>query len=151
MIFNVFTQLLEYWPLKASNCEFPMLVQPQTVPTVIPGSGVATASIELPGDADMTIDDMVYFSTDLSFPDVAGFRCAIYYGQGDYTLNYPATNEVRGELIFGTAQRPSMIGNRPWRLTTRGARGQLNFNFTNLSTNTTTVEFALRGNRRTLR
>lgn len=139
--------LSSLWPLQSAMGEFPLLLQVDTNPVVIPGSGQTTASVTLPGDCDIEIDDWTYWSSDAKFPDESGFRVAIFYGSGDYALNYPANNQVRGEQFFGTAQRPGRIGYRPWRIATYGNRGLLSFNFSNINTTTTTVEICLRGHR----
>lgn len=135
------------WPLNMNEQQAPLILQPTINPTPIPGSGTATAVIELPGDCNIQIDDWVYWSSDAGFPDESGFRVTIYYGN-DWAINYPSVNGVRGENLFGTAQRPGRVGYRPWKINTYGNRGLLQFNLTNLATTTTTVEITLRGNRR---
>lgn len=143
---SVWAAILAWWPLNMKRQQAPLLLQPTTNPVVIPASGSITATIELPGDCNIEVDDWVYFSTDTNWPGVAGFRVNISYGN-DWSINYPSTNPVRGEMIFGTAREPGRIGYRPWKINTYGNRGLLQFNFTNLNTTTITVEICLRGHR----
>lgn len=135
-----------WWPLNMKAQKAPLLLQATTNPIVIPQSGSVTATVELPGDCNIQVDDWVAFSTDAGFPATMGFRVSIFYGN-DWAINYPATNPVRGELIFGTAREPGRIGYRPWKINTYGNRGLLQFNFSNLNTTTITVEICLRGHR----
>lgn len=134
------------WPLRMGAKQAPLLLTPDTNPVVIPPSGTATVTMQLPGDCDIQVDDWVATSSHTSFPNIMGFRVTMFYGN-DWSLNYPAPNAIAGENIFGTAQRPGRIGYRPWWIETYGNRGLLQFNFSNTQTITTSVEICLRGHR----
>jgi len=133
--------------LPLNSKQTPILMQLDTNPAVIPGSGTLTAGLTLPGDCDLQIDDWCFVSSDTNYPTASGFRVAIMYGGGDFSLNYPANNPVRGEMLFGTAQRPGRIGYQPWNIATYGNRGLLSFQFSNLGTTSCTLEICLRGHR----
>lgn len=148
---NWLQDLAQFWPLRQKARQYPLLLQFDTNPLVIASGGSGVGTITLPGDCDMQIDDWTYWSSNATanatFPDHSGFRVSIYYGSGDWCLNYPASNGVRGENLFGTAQFPGRIGYRPWALDTYGNRGLLTFNVTNLLSTTLTLEICLRGHR----
>src|SRR5678815_1816787 len=144
---NFFAALGSLWPLQQKQGQYPIVLQVQQNPIILPGSGGLTATMELPGDCDLQIDDWMAWSSDAGYAanGTMGFRCSVYYGSGDWAINYPATNGVRGELMFGwPGALIGRIGYRPWFISTYGNRGLLSFNFTNLNTTTLTVEIALR-------
>jgi len=148
---DFFRSLASMWPLSQRSNEYPLVLGFQTNPLVLAGSGSGTATIELPGDCDIEIDDWLAWSSDTNYAayGILNFRTTIYYGSGDWAINYPATNPVRAELVFGaSSQRPGRIGYRPWYLNTYGNRGLLSFQVTNTNTTTLTIEVALRGFRR---
>lgn len=119
----------------------------QTNPIVIAGSGTSTQTIEIPADCFVAVESFRFWSSAESYPETSDFRCAIFYGNRDWGLMIQG--QVRGELIFGTAQRPGYWSRRPWVVSapSNGGRGILQIDFTNLSTTTTTVEIGLFGYR----
>lgn len=142
---NVFAALQGFWPLQTEDGQVPQILIPQTNPLLIPPSSNLSSTIELSGDCYLQVDDWVFWSSDAAYPNVAGFRVSVYWGSREWSLMNAA---VRGELVFGTAQRPGHIGYRPWALSRPGGgRAILTFDFSNLGAATCTVEIALRGHR----
>lgn len=147
-VFSIFRAAADVFPLNLKARQYPIMMSLQNNPILVPGSGQATGTIELPGDCDIQIDNWNLWTSDASWPTTTSVRVGIYYGQGDFSVNYPTTNLVRGELFAGTGQRPGTIGYRPWWINTYGNRGVLSVQFTNLATATTTAELCLLGHSR---
>ncbi len=88
-----------------------------------------------------------YASTNIDFPNIAGFRIAIAKGYNQYSLT--GAKEVPGEIVFSTAQRPSFFAPQPWFVTCPG-QVTLPMSITSTATATITIELYLVGMRRKL-
>jgi hypothetical protein len=143
---DVVAAFLSRLPLLASQRQSPYMLAMEDNPLGIAASGTASSRMQIQGDCDVQFDQWVAWSSDSSWPTTLGFRVDIAWGAREWKLS---NTPIRGELVFGTAQRPGSIGYRPWRIDGRKGAGQstLVFTFTNLNTATLTVEPCLKGHR----
>lgn len=143
---DVIASFLNHLPLIATKRQAPYILAPEDNPLVLAASAQGSTRCLIQGDCDVQFDDWVFWSSDSGFPTTSGFRIDISWGAREWKFS---NTPIRGELLFGTARDPGRIGYRPWKIDGRRGAGQstLFFSFTNLTSSTLTIEFALRGHR----
>lgn len=151
---DIFRGFLNYFPLFIAKGEMPIACTPTGTlaasgnsawPIVLAAGASVPVQLLIPNDCVLEVNDWVASTSYASFPNQYGFNVNIWWGNRQKLLTQSA---MPGEMIFGTAQRPSYWGQRPWRIASpQGPQGTQNIQFevTSTSTVTNTIYFALRG------